>query len=885
MATELENLVPEADVEVEGMRGPKGDKGDSYVLTEADKEEIAQKVDKIIDAETDKTLTLSGKPADAKAAGDEINDLKADLNDNIQSMTDFISGARNNKGVITSNSRRCTSSDVFALATDDKISVKNIVDGLQVVIAASNGVDFVYDSGWQSSSFSHLVSQEEDGCSFFVNIRKSNEASISPSEVASINVTMYRSKIRRIDKQLEGLADIEDRVEALEEDGGSSSVYVEMYPIAVANNYRINNANGLGISTNDYELLKYAVSEGDIIKVKSDDRFQFQNAIAVPTASPSNRVGETYEVYDGVITVPTGATHLILSTPKTDSAAKVYIAEDMADAIGNVATIYNYTDLSLLENNMWFRTTGVATNTVYWCRSRNYLPDDISSVYTDNVSLSIYLQAWNSDDNYIGVWNNGSWVQAHTAIQNSEFNIEEFRKAYPTYKYKISINLVSGSGEGICADTIYKDIIFQKKITIVEKMSNQDSKIESFADVTETEYSSDTIWISGTYKSDTGVFDSTNKWMHTPKGTIDNILSVRCTDSNLLMWVMGFNQDDEYLGYYTEGGFTNTFNTANAKASWDLLTARIKYPTCTFVLVVRNVNASVELVPVTLSGAFYFTQTTSLRSAIEQVARIQIKESIDEAVEEIKGSAAVTNKVRICEWNIGHFANGSNQSSTITSADYETKRLAFRQYLNDIKADIIGLSEYSAVFCPAESSNAKDDIFGNYKSQYEGPQIRFSCNALFSDIGIKNPTKIEYECNKTAEISQSGIEATDYYYVESTIELGSDTVTLIMTHCAFDNNNPQIASDQYAELIVKYANTAKIIIMGDFNWQTVDQLDVFTNAGYVGANNDWLGSIPTYPGNSKGLDCIYVKGVQIANIEVYSTQLSDHYAIACDVTV
>lgn len=149
MATELENLVPEADVEVEGMRGPKGDKGDSYVLTEADKEEIARKVDTIVDAETDKTLKLSGKPADAKAAGDEINDVKADVSNvnltygkelfDVESMTvrQSISG-----WCLTGNGLSTTKSDCSLVKYD-------VVEGDMIYINLSKDSDGVYQ--WQNS--------------------------------------------------------------------------------------------------------------------------------------------------------------------------------------------------------------------------------------------------------------------------------------------------------------------------------------------------------------------------------------------------------------------------------------------------------------------------------------------------------------------------------------------------------------------------------------------------------------------------------------------------------------------------------------------------------------------------------------------------------------
>jgi len=50
------------------------------VANNSDVEAVREALDNL-DVETDKTLSISGKPADAKAAGDEINDVKADLSD------------------------------------------------------------------------------------------------------------------------------------------------------------------------------------------------------------------------------------------------------------------------------------------------------------------------------------------------------------------------------------------------------------------------------------------------------------------------------------------------------------------------------------------------------------------------------------------------------------------------------------------------------------------------------------------------------------------------------------------------------------------------------------------------------------------------------------
>lgn len=98
--------------------------------------------------------------------------------------------------------------------------------------------------------------------------------------------------------------------------------------------YRLNPSDGYCSWNTDYNLLKYAVTAGTRIRVKSDDRFQFQNASATPTGTTVVRVGDkTYGEGDFILTVPSGATWLILTTPVSGSTANVYAVTDLGSEV------------------------------------------------------------------------------------------------------------------------------------------------------------------------------------------------------------------------------------------------------------------------------------------------------------------------------------------------------------------------------------------------------------------------------------------------------------------------------------------------------------------------------------------------------------------------
>ena len=83
--------------------------------------------------------------------------------------------------------------------------------------------------------------------------------------------------------------------------------------------------NGLCTADANYKILKYSVSAGSFIKVSSDDFFQFQNGVYIPSSDPSPRLGGlTYMDGDYYLIAPASTNYVMVSVPITDSSVHCF---------------------------------------------------------------------------------------------------------------------------------------------------------------------------------------------------------------------------------------------------------------------------------------------------------------------------------------------------------------------------------------------------------------------------------------------------------------------------------------------------------------------------------------------------------------------------------
>lgn len=237
------------------------------------------------------------------------------------------------------------------------------------------------------------------------------------------------------------------------------------------------------------------------------------------------------------------------------------------------------------------------------------------------------------------------------------------------------------------------------------------------------------------------------------------------------------------------------------------------------------------------------------------------------------------NFVTVATWNIGHFSNGNKNYTIISETDYERKLIQFRQLIyEDLCPDVICLNEYSAIFGKNRNGHeqaAKDALFDGFRKCIIGDQRWYSCNALFGNCKLKRLKQNDFECCKSWLLNNP--KADQYYYISADLYIGWKKLKLVCVHLyPWDS---KIRSEQMQELIDIYRNSKRVLMCGD--WNTEDY-SLFKNAGYALVND---GSNATFPPKKMALDNIIVKGLNISNVRMIKTDLSDHYPLVCRISL
>lgn len=242
------------------------------------------------------------------------------------------------------------------------------------------------------------------------------------------------------------------------------------------------------------------------------------------------------------------------------------------------------------------------------------------------------------------------------------------------------------------------------------------------------------------------------------------------------------------------------------------------------------------------------------------------------------------NDFVLCTWNIGHFSNGSKHFSMIGVGEYKKQLEQYRSFIyNELCPDVITINEYNHVFCGNDTKNktyqTSSLLFDQFKYKKIGSQYTGICNAVFSNIKIRKSHFVFFDSHKKID-GDDTTKTRENYYIESDIYIDGKKVKLVFFHLLFSSKVGGVFQQkQIEELICHYRNTKRVILCGDWNTNTYTAL---RDAGYLLAND---GSLRTFPGKGYALDNIAVKGLEISNVQMIKTGLSDHYPLKCKISL
>lgn len=374
--------------------------------------------------------------------------------------------------------------------------------------------------------------------------------------VAQVDAVSVKEEISSLSNDFNGIA-------------STSYDLTQMTESTIASGWRLNKENGLCTPNSNYRLVKYNVTTGNFVKVISDDAFQFQSTASVPSngSSNPNRIGSTYGDGEYYISVPDGATYLIVSTTVENSTISVESGVSKFDKIGididnlNATLTKSVDSTEFVEwksGNLKPNDGGANTSGAFIYSS--YVPKNVVKLIApEPYKINIYSYS-PVDDSYNenGMWD-GTAFAPYSASKTYGFSEFDMSNA-GNNKIKITLftdrHTAIGIEAGVNVQCLISNLDFSPVYAEIDAV---DSKIDSIEDIMYSEVESTELfdWEAGSFNVNNGNKNAVSGNIRTGFVNAD-FISARLIDDSLELWILAYSlSDSSFIGIWDGASFVS----------------------------------------------------------------------------------------------------------------------------------------------------------------------------------------------------------------------------------------------------------------------------------------------------------------------------------------
>ena len=221
---------------------------------------------------------------------------------------------------------------------------------------------------------------------------------------------------------------------------------------------------------------------------------------------------------------------------------------------------------------------------------------------------------------------------------------------------------------------------------------------------------------------------------------------------------------------------------------------------------------------------------------------------------------SMPTRMKVAQWNLFMFGIEDGIFG-VTDDKVEETVSALIQMIDKWDADVLFLNEYNGYIDQSKR-------YDTYETLLSKRYPYFFKGGFYSAVASKYPFQME-EVQFTHRIFIVG---------ELLFDEGELAIACIHPEPGSSEEAAMFRVDDHQRVVNRLKEYEKVIVAGDFNTITTNELDIYCQGGYTLGNNGILGTFITYPSTKEALDNIVVKGIKIEKYAVVNEQvMSDHF--------